>query len=86
MDWEKAYKPERKANIEDIVAIIHDSVTMEDVLSVYSPSTPRRGHRCPCPIHNGKDFNMSYTDHGYKCFVCRGSAMTSIWELTFTRR
>lgn len=73
MDWEQTYKPERKANIEDIVAIIHDSVTMEDALSVYSPSTPRRGHRCPCPIHNGKDFNMSYTDRGYKCFVCNAS-------------
>lgn len=43
---------------------------MEDVLEHYCPSTPRRQHRCPCPIHNGKDFNFSYLDHGYRCFSC----------------
>ena len=64
------FRPERKVSWEDIAESIHASVTMEDVLSLYSPSTPRRRHRCPCPLHNGKDFNFSYTPHGYKCFVC----------------
>lgn len=73
MEWAKAYKPERRARLEDVADVIHSSVTMEDVLSTYSPSTPRRGHRCPCPIHNGKDYNFSYTENGYKCFVCNAS-------------
>ena len=67
------FQPERKAELEDIAQATHDSVTMDEVLSFYSPSTPRRHHRCPCPIHNGKDFNFSYTEHGYKCFVCGAS-------------
>lgn len=67
------FRPERKASWEDIAESIHASVTMDDVLSLYSPSTPRRHHRCPCPIHNGKDYNFSYTERGYKCFVCGAS-------------
>ena len=67
------FRPERKANWEDIAQAIHDAVTMEDVLAMYSPSTPIRHHRCPCPLHNGKDYNFSFTDHGYKCFVCGAS-------------
>lgn len=54
----------------DIASSINESLTMDDVLREYAPSTPRRGHRCPCPIHNGKDNNFSYTDHRFKCFVC----------------
>lgn len=70
--WD-SYRPERRASWEDIAQTIHDTVTMDEVLSFYCPSTPRRGHRCPCPIHNGKDFNFSYTERGYKCFVCGAS-------------
>lgn len=71
MEWE--YKAERLPTIEDIAEVIHSGVTIEDALSTYCPSIPRRGHRCPCPIHNGKDFNFSYTDHHFKCFVCNSS-------------
>ena len=46
---------------------------MEDVLTAYAPSTERRNHRCPCPIHNGKDFNFSYNSRWFKCFVCGAS-------------
>lgn len=73
MEWSKAYKPERKANWEDIARAIHDTVTMEDVLSTYCPDIPRRRDRCPCPIHNGEDFNFSFSKKGYKCFVCGAS-------------
>lgn len=54
----------------DYAAAIRDAVTMEDVLSVYCPTLPRHGRRCPCPIHNGRDYNFSYDAHRYKCFVC----------------
>ena len=54
----------------DYAAAIRDAVTMADVLSVYCPSLPRHGKRCPCPLHNGRDYNFSYSTHGFKCFVC----------------
>lgn len=73
MDWQNQYRPERKTNWEDIANAIHDLVTVEDVLHCYYPSIPIRRHRCPCPIHNGKDFNFSFTRSGYKCFVCGAS-------------
>lgn len=70
MDWSKEYRPERRANWEDIARAIRYTVTMEEVLDTYFPGLPRRGHRCPCPIHNGKDMNFSFTNTGYRCFVC----------------
>lgn len=73
MDWSSSYKPERMAEWEDIAAAIRESVTMDEILAMYCPSTPRRHRRCPCPLHNGRDPNFSYTDHGYKCFVCGAS-------------
>ena len=75
MEWEKIYRPERRTRMpwSDIATAIKSSVSMDDVLSVYAPATPKRGHRCPCPIHNGKDYNFSYTQNGYNCFVCGAS-------------
>lgn len=73
MDWSKEYKRESKASWEDITNAIRDSVSMDDVLDVYATSVPRRNHRMPCPIHDGKDPNFSYTPKGYKCFVCGSS-------------
>lgn len=70
MDWSKNYKPERKANWADISFQIRHTVSMWEVLKVYSPGTPTKGNRCPCPIHNGEDYNMSYTANSFKCFVC----------------
>ena len=73
MDWSKEYRTERRASWEDIADEIHDTVTMDEVLDLYVPGVPRRHHRMPCPIHDGKDPNFSYTPHGYKCFVCGAS-------------
>ena len=70
MDWQKTFKPERKAEWSDIADAIRNAVTMEDVLHAYAPSTSIRNRRCPCPFHNGKDYNFSFTRTGYKCFVC----------------
>lgn len=70
MNWKKAFSPERRLDWADIADEIHESVTMEDVLRVYTPDIKTRRHRCPCPFHNGKDYNFSYTRNGYKCFVC----------------
>lgn len=72
-EWSKGYRPERTASWDDIAQTIHDSVTMDEVLSVYCPEIPRRHGRCPCPIHNGTDYNFSYSKLGYKCFVCGAS-------------
>lgn len=76
MDWAKEYHRERRMSWADIADAIHDAVTMDDVLDIYCPDVPRRGHRCPCPIHDGKDYNFSYTSQGYKCFVCGASGDT----------
>ena len=73
MDWKSEFKAERKADWADIAQSIHDTVTMEDVIKFYLPGTNPRLHRIPCPIHNGKDYNFSYTRNGYKCFVCGAS-------------
>lgn len=70
--WD-SYKPERRMGWEDIAQAIRSTVTMDDILPVFAPSTPRKHRRCPCPIHNGKDYNFSYTDNGYRCFVCGAS-------------
>lgn len=73
MDWKSAYKPERKVEWEDIAAFIHETVTMDEVIAVYAPQLPIRNRRAPCPFHNGKDYNFSFTRYGYKCFVCGAS-------------
>lgn len=80
--WD-SFRAERRASWEDIAEAIHAAVTMEDVISFYFPSLPRRHHRCPCPIHSGKDLNFSYTRSGYKCFVCgaSGDVITFVKEV-----
>lgn len=70
MEWSKGYKRERKASWEDIADAIRDTVTMGEIVKVYAPSPPPRHNRIPCPIHHGKDYNLSFTPHGYRCFVC----------------
>ena len=83
MDWSNSYKRIHRATWEEISQAIHDRVTMEDALAYYAPATIRRGHRCPCPIHHGKDLNFSYTPHGFKCFVCgvSGDVVTFVKEV-----
>lgn len=73
MNWNEAYKRERKMEWRDVALAIHDSVSPEQALRFYRPDLDIRHNRCPCPIHNGKDYNFSLTDSGYKCFVCGAS-------------
>lgn len=68
MDW--GYKRERLATVEEIADCIHASVSIEDALNYYVPGIQIKHRRCPCPIHNGKDFNFSFNETGFKCFVC----------------
>lgn len=70
MNWKTIFSPERKIDWADIADEIRESVTMDDVIHAYAPDIRTRHHRCPCPFHNGKDYNFSYTRNGYKCFVC----------------
>lgn len=67
------YNREERATADDVAQTIHDSVTIEDALSVYCPDIQAKHHRCPCPIHNGKDLNFSFNEKFYKCFVCGAS-------------
>lgn len=57
----------------DIADAIREAVTVEQAIPVYLPNVRVRNHRCPCPFHNGKDDNFSFTKGGYKCFVCGAS-------------
>ena len=68
MEW--GYRPERRASLTDLIQTIHDTVIMDDVVRVYAPNPPPRHHRIPCPIHAGKDYNLSFNDKGFCCFVC----------------
>ena len=68
MDWN--YKREKRASAEDVADIIRDTVTVADALAVYRPDLQPRHNRCPCPIHQGKDYNFSFGDRWFKCFVC----------------
>ena len=70
MNWSEAYHRERKVTWDDIATAIHDLVTVEQVLRFYRPDLEIRHHRCACPIHNGRDPNFSFTETGFKCFVC----------------
>ena len=73
MNWNEAYHREHKVTWDDIATAIHDLVTVEQVLRFYRPDLEIRHHRCACPIHNGRDPNFSFTENGYKCFVCGAS-------------
>lgn len=70
MNWAESYRPVRRSSWEDIANAIHDSVSMDDVINAYIPGLRRKGRRCQCPIHAGEHLNFSFTDTGYKCFVC----------------
>ena len=73
MNWTSRYKKEHRASWEDIAGAIHETVTMDEAVRMYAPEHNPRYHRIPCPIHQGKDYNFSYTKTGYKCFVCGAS-------------
>ena len=70
VNWSETYKPVRLASWDDIADSIKQTITMDDVVGMYAPDPPPRNRRIPCPIHNGKDYNLSYTDYKFRCFVC----------------
>lgn len=82
-DWQNAYRPQRTANWDEVAQTVRDTVTMEDALTMYCPDTPIRNHRCPCPIHRGRDYNFSFLPHGFTCFVCgaSGDVVTFVKEV-----
>lgn len=65
----------------NISQLIYDQVKMKDVLEKYH-SGGKRG-RAPCPFHNGKDNNLSYTDEVYHCWVCgaKGNVIGFVMDL-----
>lgn len=51
------------------VETVKSAVSMPRAIERYADPGHRKG-RCPCPIHGGKDDNLSYTDTQFHCFVC----------------
>ena len=70
VNWSETYKPVRMASWDDIADSIRQTVTMGEAVAMYAPDPPPKGRRIPCPIHNGKDYNLSFTDNRFRCFVC----------------
>lgn len=66
----------------DYAALIKHSVTVPQILAVYGFDTPR-GHRIPCPIHNGEKRNFQYWNDRYKCYVCgaHGTVIDLVMQL-----
>ena len=73
MNWNESYHREERATWDDIARAIRETVTMSEAIEAYTPEYEPRNRRMPCPIHNGKDYNFSYTRTGFKCFVCNES-------------
>ena len=49
---------------------IKSRVTMQQAIALYAPNSAPRQNRIPCPIHNGDNYNLHYSDKLYHCFVC----------------
>ena len=52
------------------VEAVKATVSVPDALERYGDLSKRRGNRCPCPIHGGKDNNLSFRNGSFHCFVC----------------
>lgn len=59
---------------QTIAETIRQSVTAREAAQALDIRVNRQG-RCPCPIHNGTDYNMRLYpgEGGYHCFVCGAS-------------
>lgn len=66
----------------DYAGLIKQSVTVPQILAFYGFETPR-GHRIPCPLHNGENKNFQYWDDRFKCFVCgaHGTVIDLVMQL-----
>jgi hypothetical protein len=50
--------------------LIKERVSMPDAIALYAPSPEPRRNRIPCPVHNGTNFNLGFSDRLYHCFKC----------------
>lgn len=57
-------------NYASFAETIKDSVSIPDAIQRYVPNPPPQHNRIPCPIHGGHNYNLSFTDRVYHCFVC----------------
>lgn len=64
-----------------ISQLIYNQVTMDDVITRYH--MPGKNGRVPCPFHNGRDYNLSYTAQVYHCWVCgaKGNVIGFVMDL-----
>lgn len=53
-----------------LIAQIKARVCLPDVVARYVPGCSPRNGRIPCPVHGGKNYNFSYDENVYHCFVC----------------
>ena len=54
----------------DYAETIKRTVTMQQAIALYAPNHAPRINRIPCPIHNGDNYNLHYSDKLYYCHVC----------------
>jgi hypothetical protein len=55
-------------DINNAFEITGENVSAERAAAYYGIEIKK--HRCRCPFHNGKDFNLSFKNGGFNCFVC----------------
>ena len=62
---------------------VGDRIKMRDVISLYIARTDKGVGRIPCPFHNGKDRNLSYSPDLWQCWVCgeKGNTITFVAKL-----
>lgn len=65
--WDELNK---RTNTVPAADIIKARVTMPDAVRMYAPNPAPRFNRIPCPIHGGRDYNLSFQRDRYKCYVC----------------
>ena len=50
---------------------ICEMVPMDNAVAFYLPGVKQRFNRIPCPVHNGKDYNLHFNKDRWHCFVCK---------------
>ena len=60
----------RVNNYSVLAEQIKDRVSMRDAIALYAPNYTPRYDRIPCPIHNGQNYNLSFSDKLFHCFKC----------------
>ena len=61
---------ELDVSMQNMAELIKQRVSVRDAVEMYLPGTKIRNNRIPCPIHDGSDYNLSFRDGFFKCFVC----------------